>query len=164
MTKDRFLILCRWFQQHPKSHAALIWCEKLSVSLFYVSYFLLLALILLRQDASLGRALLVPAAVFLSGSLLRAKWNRPRPYEVWQIPPLIPKKTKGHGFPSRHTLSAAVITCAWFWYLPVMGQILLPFLLLVGLVRIMAGVHFVKDVLAGLIFGGGLGFVGFFLL
>ena len=80
--------------------------------------------------------------------------------------PLVPKNTAGKSFPSRHALSAAVIAAAWLWNYPSAATAVLfgAMLLVVAAVRVIAGVHFIKDVAFGIFFGGFLGYVGFWLL
>ncbi|MGI5825528.1 MAG: phosphatase PAP2 family protein [Bacillota bacterium] len=164
MNKERFLEISRWFGSYQYRRTLLIWSEKLSVIFFYIFYAALLLILLFSHNPEILRALLVPAVVFFGGTLLRSALNRPRPYEVWQTEPLVPKNTKGKSFPSRHALSAAVITSAWLWYSQTVGIILVFMLFLVCLIRVIAGVHFCRDVAAGAAFGLLFGCLGFFAL
>ena len=95
---------------------------------------------------------------------LRAALNRPRPTVVLGLPPLLNKEKKGESFPSRHVLSAAVITAVFFYTAPPLGPVLAAITLLIALVRVIGGVHFVKDVAAGALLGGALGWLGCFVL
>ena len=58
-------------------------------------------------------SILIPGLSFVLLSAVRSRINRPRPYETWDITPLIPKDTKGNSMPSRHVFSTAVIAMAW---------------------------------------------------
>lgn len=166
MSREQFIKISRWFENRPQQRKILIISEKISVLFFYAAYIILLAVLLAAANPKFIKTLLVPAAVFLLGTLLRSALNRPRPYEVWQTKPLVPKNTAGKSFPSRHALSAAVIAAAWLWNYPSAATAVLfgAMLLVVAAVRVIAGVHFVKDVAFGIFFGGFLGYIGFWLL
>ena len=69
-------------------------------------------------------------------------------------------KKQGESFPSRHVLSAAVITAVFFYAAPPLGPVLAVITLLIALVRVIGGVHFVKDVTAGALLGGALELAG----
>ena len=100
---------------------------------------------------------------FLTETLLRAKLNWPRPYEVLPVPALEPKDTKGKSFPSRHAFSAAILSIAFYTLHPILGACLLLFTILIGLCRVLMGVHWIRDVVVGILFGWLFGGIGFFL-
>lgn len=93
----------------------------------------------------------VPASGFVMLSLLRKKLNAPRPYEVWEIVPLLDRDSPGQSMPSRHVFSASIISMACLHASLTMGMICLTLSALLGLVRVLGGVHFPKDVLVGYI-------------
>lgn len=93
----------------------------------------------------------VPASGFVILSLLRKKINAPRPYEVWEIIPLLDRDSPGQSMPSRHVFSATIISMACLHASLTMGMICLTLSALLGLVRVLGGVHFPKDVLVGYI-------------
>ena len=93
----------------------------------------------------------VPASGFVILSLLRKKLNAPRPYEVWEIVPLLDRDSPGQSMPSRHVFSATIISMACLHASLYVGVILLVFSALLGLVRVLGGVHFPKDVVVGYI-------------
>ncbi|WP_173283309.1 MULTISPECIES: phosphatase PAP2 family protein [unclassified Streptococcus] len=97
--------------------------------------------------------LFVPASGFVILSLLRKKINAPRPYEVWDITPLLDRDSLGQSMPSRHVFSATIISMACLHASLSVGVILLVFSALLGLVRVLGGVHFPKDVVVGYICG-----------
>ena len=97
--------------------------------------------------------LFVPASGFVILSLLRKKINAPRPYEVWEIVPLLDRDSPGQSMPSRHVFSATIISMACFHASLSVGIILLVLSALLGLVRVLGGVHYPKDVLLGYICG-----------
>ena len=95
----------------------------------------------------------IPASGFVILSLLRKKINAPRPYEVWEIVPLLDRDSPGQSMPSRHVFSATIISMACFHASLSVGIILLVLSALLGLVRVLGGVHYPKDVLLGYICG-----------
>ena len=93
----------------------------------------------------------VPASGFVILSLLRKKINAPRPYEVWEIVPLLDRDSPGQSIPSRHVFSATIISMACLHASLIVGSILLILSVFLGLVRVLGGVHFPKDVVVGYI-------------
>lgn len=93
----------------------------------------------------------VPASGFVILSLLRKKINAPRPYEEWTIKPLLDRDSPGQSMPSRHVFSATIISMACFHASLSLGVILLVFSAFLGLVRVLGGVHYPKDVVVGYI-------------
>ena len=95
----------------------------------------------------------IPASGFVILSFLRKKINAPRPYEVWEIIPLLDRDSPGQSMPSRHVFSATIISMACLHASLTMGMICLILSALLGLVRVLGGVHFPKDVVVGYICG-----------
>ncbi|MCC0091684.1 phosphatase PAP2 family protein [Streptococcus mitis] len=93
----------------------------------------------------------IPASGFVILSFLRKKINAPRPYEVWEIVPLLDRDSPGQSMPSRHVFSATIISIACLHASLSVGLILLVLSALLGLVRVLGGVHYPKDVLVGYI-------------
>ena len=116
-------------------------------------YLTLLATTYLQQG--LGKQVLIyvfiPASGFVILSLLRKKINAPRPYEKWDIKPLLDRDSPGQSMPSRHVFSATIISMACLHASLSVGVILLVLSALLGLVRVLGGVHFPKDVVVGYI-------------
>lgn len=136
---------------------------KLLPGLVYVEYPLLAVYLLVWKRELLLRGILVPAVGFLLVTVLRAAINAPRPYERLGIPAITPKETKGKSFPSRHAACGAVIAVTAVFTAPPLGWVLLAVSLLIAVSRVLAGVHFVKDVLAGWCLGALVGVIGFLL-
>ena len=120
-----------------------------------IVYLTLLVITYLQQG--LGKQVLmyvfVPASGFVILSFLRKKINAPRPYEVWEIVPLLDRDSPGKSMPSRHVFSATIISMACLHASLSVGVILLVLSALLGLVRVSGGVHYPKDVVVGYICG-----------
>ena len=118
-------------------------------------YLTLLATTYLQEG--LGKQVLIyvfiPASGFVILSFLRKKINAPRPYEEWDIKPLLDRDSPGQSMPSRHVFSATIISMACLHASLTMGMICLILSALLGLVRVLGGVHFPKDVVVGYICG-----------
>lgn len=116
-----------------------------------IVYLTLLVITYLQEG--LGKQVLmyvfVPASGFVILSLLRKKLNAPRPYEVWEIVPLLDRDSPGQSMPSRHVFSATIISMACLHASLSVGVILLVLSVFLGLVRVLGGVHYPKDVLVG---------------
>lgn len=97
--------------------------------------------------------ILIPGISFLALSIFRHIVNRPRPYEKWKIPPLIPRDKQGHSFPSRHIFSIFIIAVLWYIYYPVAGIFLLLAGFILAFIRVFTGIHYLSDVLAGALIG-----------
>ena len=105
--------------------------------------------------------ILVPAFGFVLLTLVRKRINQPRPYETWEIVPLLDKDSSGHSMPSRHVFSATIISMACFHENLPVGLVFLVFSAFLGLVRVLGGVHYPKDVLVGYACGLLWGFLFF---
>ena len=118
-------------------------------------YLTLLATTYLQQG--LGKQVLIyvfiPASGFVILSFLRKKINAPRPYEEWDIKPLLDRDSPGQSMPSRHVFSATIISMACLHTSLTMGMICLILSAFLGLVRVLGGVHYPKDVVVGYICG-----------
>jgi len=118
-----------------------------------IVYLTMLVITYLQQG--LGKQVLmyvfVPASGFVILSFLRKKINAPRPYEVWEIVPLLDRDSPGQSMPSRHVFSATTISMACLHASLTMGMICLTLSAFLGLVRVLGGVHFPKDVVVGYI-------------
>ena len=118
-----------------------------------IIYLTLLAITYLQQG--LGKQVLmyvfIPASGFVILSFLRKKINASRPYEEWDIKPLLDRDSPGQSMPSRHVFSATIISTSCLHASLTMGMICLTLSAFLGLVRVLGGVHFPKDVVVGYI-------------
>ena len=167
MTVQRYEPIRRWFAARPAALRALRAAAWLLPLGFGFAYGALLARLGLRwaaagagdkaAAAAFLRTLLVPALTFGFGTLLRRALNCPRPYEQPGFVPLLDKETAGRSCPSRHALSAAVISMAWLAQVPAAGAVLLALTVCVCATRVLGGVHSVRDAAAGAALGAACG-------
>ena len=135
---------------------------------FLMYIFYPLQLVILAVNNGLGsevflRFALIPLGTLIFVTVARALINAQRPYEKYDYTPAVQKSTKGKSFPSRHTASAFIIAMA-FMYLDVkLGVIMMVVATIIGIVRVLAGVHFIRDVIGGAALGIVIGALGFFV-
>jgi undecaprenyl-diphosphatase len=108
-----------------------------------------------------GQVALVPvaqmvvagAAGVLVYKLLKRHTLRPRPYQVRTDIRLCGEPLDQFSFPSGHTLHAVSFTFIVLHHFPALAPLLLPFAALVALSRVVLGLHYPSDVLAGATLG-----------
>lgn len=83
-------------------------------------------------------------------------FKRNRPPEAIPGYTSIVQPSDKFSFPSGHTSAAFLVAVAVSWAFPVMAWILLPWAVSVGVARVMLGVHFPTDTLAGAALGSSL--------
>ena len=136
---------------HPTLLFLLLSFNRLMTVAMPLVYLTLLVTVYLQLGLGqqVGVYLLVPATGFVILSLFRKKINHPRPYETWDIAPLLDKDSSGQSMPSRHVFSATIISMASLHASLPVGLVCLLFSALLGLVRVLGGVHYPKDVVVG---------------
>lgn len=154
--------IAAWFRARPGALRLLVRLNHVLPLIFYYLYpLLLLQLAVRRESGRFLRVLLVPAAAFASCTILRHIFRAKRPYESRGFVPLIPREKTGDSFPSRHMTSAAVIAAAYWYVYPAVGAALAAAAACIAVVRVLAGVHFPRDVIAGGALGLAFALVGF---
>lgn len=130
-----------------------------------VFWYGLMASILCLQGLAGLAPVLHMAIAGLSGTLLykwlKGKTLRPRPYEVRQEIRLAGIPLDKFSFPSGHTLHAVIFSVVALHYYPELLWLLLPFTLLVALSRVVLGLHYPSDVLAGALVGASVANLSF---
>lgn len=98
--------------------------------------------------------LLITGIPFVLVTLLRRIASAPRPYEVVDfLSENAPRKKAGDSFPSRHVFSAFVISFTVCHFANPIGIATLVFGIAIGACRVLLGIHFVRDVVAGAVIG-----------
>lgn len=119
-------------------------------ALFYLGLLIYGFYLIPTEGATLlYRSILIPGVSFFVVSMFRKIVSSPRPYEVYNFKPALKKDTVGKSFPSRHVFSIFIVAVTFF-------QVSIPigiFLSIMGVglavIRVVGGVHFIKDVIAG---------------
>lgn len=130
-------------------------------------WYTLIALIALFEGVSawlpLFHMLLTAGVGVLIYKELKLRTLRPRPYQVHQAVVLGERPLDHFSFPSGHTLHAVLFTVMLGYHFPALLPLLLVFTSLVALSRMVLGLHYPTDVLAGAFLGGGLGVMGLWI-
>ncbi|MBR1622468.1 MAG: phosphatase PAP2 family protein [Pseudobutyrivibrio sp.] len=118
--------------------------------IFYVGY-LIYGFSIKSQDGGslLYRSILVPGISFLLVSLYRKTVSSPRPYQVYDFVPALNKDTEGKSFPSRHAFSIFMVAFTLLQTSLPLCIIVFIMGVLLSIIRVVGGVHFIKDVVAG---------------
>jgi len=164
MQKAFYDKLARPFEADERRKKRLIRANDIVSKAFYIAYPVLLLILALLRDERLLRVILVPLFSFLAVTIFRKIVNAPRPHEVWDAPSLIPKDTRGNSFPSRHVFSVFIIAMATAYVCMPAAIIMMIAGIFLAIVRIIARIHFVKDVVAGAAIGIILGWIGFWVI
>lgn len=164
MTKETYAKLTGAMRRNAKLTHLLNILNKLLTYLIFAAYPAMLVYLLIKDRERLPMAIAVPAVSFVLLSAFRRAVNFPRPYEVFEMPPVIPKKTKGKSFPSRHVFCVAIIGITALYALPklpVIGIMILVIAVLMAVLRVCSGVHFPRDVIVGFLCGVLMGAAGY---
>ena len=137
--------------QHPQLLQLMRVFNRMMTVLMPLAYLTLLGTAFMNKGLGqeLAAYIMVQAFGFVLLTLVRKWINQPRPYETWGIVPLLDKDSSGNSMPSRHVFSATIISMACVHANLSVGLILLVLSALLGLVRVLGGVHYPKDVLVG---------------
>ena len=122
-----------------------------------IFWYILMAAILFMQQNNGLQPVLHMVVVGSTGTLLykwlKHKTHRPRPAQVHQDVWVTGKPLDFFSFPSGHTLHAVVFSVIALSYYPQLDFILLPFTMMVAMSRVILGLHYPSDVLAGAAIG-----------
>lgn len=166
MDKKIFYRNLKFFSEHKKALKLLKFIYKVLPNIVFLVYPFLLAVTFFTVGfGSLWlRLVLVPFGVLVLVTLLRMAINEPRPYERFGEPSLFDKQTKGRSMPSRHTASTFVIAMAFLRVNLPLGLFMMLLSVLIMLSRVLAGAHYVRDVLVGAMLAISLGQIMFISL
>ena len=153
-----------FFAENKAARYTLHFIYKALPLLMLAAYPLLLIYAFFFLRSELFRLILVPLGVYVAVAVLRIVINEKRPYEKYGKPSVFQKDTNGKSFPSRHTASAFIISFAFLYVNMPIGIAFTVISALIAVSRILAGAHYVHDVIAGMAIGIVCGFVFFFLI
>ena len=140
--------------RNTKGKKIIITADKWMTGIVFLAYPILLGYLLFTgNNQKLMQTILVPAVSFVIVSVFRRCYTAPRPYELLDIEPLIEKDTKGRSFPSRHVFSIFIIGMTFFYIAKPIGIVIGIMGIAMAYIRVVGGVHFPKDVVAGAVTG-----------
>ena len=167
MKKETYIKMTQPFRDNPDLAKGIHIANKLCTGVMYLAYPILLVYLLwIGKLDILWKAFFVPGISFVLLSVGRALINRQRPYEKFEIPPVIPKDTKGNSFPSRHVFSATIIAVTFMLIPPFgwLGGVFFVLSLTLAVIRVVSGVHYISDVIAGILVAVIAGVIGYLVI
>lgn len=138
-------------------------------NLFFTIYFTGFAYIFFNNanynNTDILKYILIPLCTIIFSKIIRKNIFSKRPFEKFDIQSLVHHRG-GNSMPSNHSASAfaiaiSVINIANITHI---SAILIILAIITAISRVMAGVHFPLDVLAGAILAMIIGFIGFFVI
>lgn len=133
--------------------------------LLFLAYGLRLGINSYPHDFTIAyRSIIIPGVAFVIVSLYRKLVSSPRPYEVYGFVPALKKDTMGKSFPSRHVFSIFIVAFTYMQTSTALGLIFVFLGIALGIIRVVGGVHFIKDVIAGAVIAIITGFTGYIIL
>jgi undecaprenyl-diphosphatase len=133
-----------------------------------IAWYALMAFLLLHdRDAAVMPVLhmiSVGLVCTVSYKWLKKRTLRPRPYQAHAGIEHFAAPLDRFSFPSGHTLHAIAFSSVALVYYPGLAWLLLPFTALIALSRVVLGLHYPSDVLAGALLGAVIAALSFGLL
>ncbi len=114
--------------------------------------------VFLQKKKEILLAFFVAILAYLISSILKIFIHIPRPFDAFSSVHSLISET-GFGFPSGHATLFMALAVSIFFYHKKAGYVFMFFALLIGLARVMAGVHFPADILGGFILGALVAFL-----
>ena len=149
MNKEQLQRTFAWFRAKPGRLTALKAVNYFCTGFTYAAFCGMVGYLALVREPVVVRLVLTCGVSFVLLSLARRALNRPRPYEVYDLPPLLHKEAQGKSLPRRHVFSICVIGTSLLYILPPLGAALLVLGALLAVARVVSGVHFGRDVVSG---------------
>lgn len=164
MTRETYRRMTEYIKKDPKKVWRINRINQLLTGIVFCAYPLFLFMLFLEKEAFLIRAVVVPAVSFGGVTLFRYLLNVPRPYEKFELEPVLEKDTRGKSFPSRHVFSVYMIAATVFVYHPDAGVVLGVLGLFLAGIRVAGGVHEPRDVIVGAVIGIVCAIVGYYFI
>lgn len=164
MNETNYARIRNWFMANQMRYQIFIFIYRFLPAIVFCTYSILIIVLLYHKDSRIIKVTLIPFIIFVLVSILRKIIDLPRPYTVMNIEPLIQKNKTGESFPSRHVLSVSIIAVACFFVNLWLGILMCILSVLIAIVRVISGVHFIKDVICGALISYIIGGLLFYLL
>ena len=98
MTKEQYIKITEPLRSNQERAKRVTSLNHMLTALVFCVYPLYLFMLFTDKNPWLWRAILVPAVSFVGLSVVRKIINAPRPYEKFDMPPVLEKDTKGNHF------------------------------------------------------------------
>lgn len=151
MSEKKYISLMSFFEEHTVLKSAVLMINRFITYLIFACYPLFLCYLLYIKSSKILTYVLVPLVSFVLISVFRVLFNAKRPYEKYNFQPIKTTEKKGKSFPSRHVFSAAIISFMFLDFNIYLGIVFLILSVILAALRVLCGVHFIKDVAGGIL-------------
>lgn len=164
ISTETYKSIVGFFKRNKPCNTVLKLCYNFLPPIMFVSYGILIVFMFFSDIKIFARITLSPLTVFAIVTFFRKIFNRPRPYEKFATTSVFGKNKKGESMPSRHTACAFIIAMAFMYVSIPLGIAYLIISTLIMISRVLAGVHFISDVIAGMAISLLYGYFSFFII
>lgn len=131
------------------------WAEKFAIFIsnfskpaFIIIYILGIIVLLIKGDMGIVKLIAVPFFTLIFNTTLRKLLNKPRPFLKENVTQLVEHESCG-SFPSNHACSSMIISLSYLLIYPMLVPFFIIFTFFTGVSRVMTGVHYPLDIMAG---------------
>lgn len=164
ISTETYKSIVGFFKRNKPCNTVLKLCYNFLPLIMFVSYGILIVFLFFSDIKIFARITLSPLTVFAIVTFFRKIFNRPRPYEKFATTSVFGKNKKGESMPSRHTACAFIIAMAFMYVSIPLGIAYLIISAFIMISRVLAGVHFISDVIAGMAISLLYGYFSFFII
>lgn len=164
ISTETYKSIVGFFKRNKPCNTVLKLCYNFLPLIMFASYGILIVFMFFSDIKIFARITLSPLTVFAIVTFFRKIFNRPRPYEKFATTSVFGKNKKGESMPSRHTACAFIIAMAFMYVSIPIGIAYLIISALIMISRVLAGVHFISDVIAGMAISLLYGYFSFFII
>ncbi len=164
ISTETYKSIVGFFKRNKPCNTVLKLCYNFLPFIMFASYGILIVFMFFSDIKIFARITLSPLTVFAIVTFFRKIFNRPRPYEKFATTSVFGKNKKGESMPSRHTACAFIIAMAFMYVSIPLGIAYLIISALIMISRVLAGVHFISDVIAGMAISLLYGYFSFFII
>lgn len=148
MSEEQYITITSYIRKNKFREKSIVYLCNLLPLFFVFIYIISILILIINNNKDTFLFIAVPASNFLLISIFRKIINKPRPYDIFNYEPII-KHSSGKSFPSRHTSSAFVIAVSYFYVNHIyLGIFMFITAIIIGLSRIICGIHFPKDIIS----------------
>lgn len=164
ISTETYKSIVGFFKRNKPCNTVLKLCYNFLPLIMFASYGILIVFMFFSDIKIFARITLSPLTVFAIVTFFKKIFNRPRPYEKFATTSVFGKNKKGESMPSRHTACAFIIAMAFMYVSIPLGIAYLIISTLIMISRVLAGVHFISDVIAGMAISLLYGYFSFFII